>query len=245
MTVATPASAITNGTADGDGHPEVGALISDSPNPDGTWTYCTGTLVSPTVFLTAAHCGEGKMKTARVSFASHYRPGSKVYTGRYVPDPRFSEKDGHHDMAVVVFDTAIPDIKPAQLPTLGMLDRLKADNQLQSARFTPVGYGSLAPKKKKPHGRRFVYTDTRNQTSISFKNLSRRWLDLRLDLSKGDGSTCFGDSGGPNFLGGPTSHLVVATTITGADNACKAANYDYRLDTATARKFLGKYVTLP
>ena len=54
-----PALAITNGTADGNGHPNVGALVADSAYSDGTWTYCSGTLISPTVFLTAAHCAEG------------------------------------------------------------------------------------------------------------------------------------------------------------------------------------------
>ncbi|MEV1175149.1 trypsin-like serine protease [Nonomuraea sp. NPDC049784] len=240
---ATPAAAITNGSADGDTHPEVGALVDGKQYEDGTWTYCTGTLISPTVFLTAAHCGEGKTKTARVTFAGQYKPGSTVYTGRYIPDPRYNGKSSNHDMAVVVFKTPIPGIKPAQLPTAGLLDQLKADKSLESARFTPVGYGSLDPVKK-GHHQQFKYTDTRRQSSISFKDLSRRWLDLSLS-SWSDGSTCFGDSGGPNFLGGPESHLLVATTISGADNACKKTNYDYRLDSATARHFLGKYVTLP
>ncbi|MFG1703034.1 trypsin-like serine protease [Nonomuraea sp. M3C6] len=243
-----PASAITNGFADGNAHPEVGALIDHKPHSDGTWTYCSGTLISPTVFLTAAHCGLPKQRTARVSFASRYQHGAKVYTGKYVPDTRFTEKSELHDMAVVIFSTPIQDIEPAQLPESGMLDRLKAANGLKEARFTPVGYGSLSPAKlspgKKKHGSPYRYTDTRNQTSISFKALSRGWLDLSLS-SKGDGSTCFGDSGGPNFLGGPDSHLLVATSISGADDACKKTNYDYRLDTASARHFLGRFVTLP
>ncbi|MFI7132346.1 trypsin-like serine protease [Nonomuraea sp. NPDC050153] len=241
---ATPAAAITNGSADGDTHPEVGALISDEQNPDGTWTYCTGTLISPTVFLTAAHCGEPKQKTAKVSFVDRYKRGAQLYSGRYIPDPRFSAKSELHDMAVVLFDKPILSIKPAQLPPAGLLDLLKAENKLESARFTPVGYGSLQPTMRKPRDQRFHYTDTRHQATISFKSMTRRWLNLSLS-TKGDGSTCFGDSGGPNFLGGVTSHLLIATTISGADDACRKTNYDYRLDSASARQFLGKYVTLP
>ncbi|MGN9844006.1 trypsin-like serine protease [Nonomuraea sp. H19] len=243
MGAATPATAITNGSADGNAHPEVGALVAEKAHPDGTWTYCTGTLVSPTVFLTAAHCGKPKQKTAQVTFAAQYEPGATLYTGRYVPDPRFREESEFHDMAVVMFSKPIPGIKPAQLPELGMLDRLKADNELKTARFTPVGYGSLAPTKK-ARERQFHYTDQRNKASISFKALSRRWLDLSVKSAQ-DGSTCFGDSGGPNFLGGPDSHLLVATSISGADDDCKGTNYDYRLDTTTARRFLGKFLTLP
>ncbi|WP_218004525.1 trypsin-like serine protease [Microtetraspora niveoalba] len=243
--VASPAAAITNGTADGTDHPEVGALLADKPHSDGTWSFCTGTLISPTVLLTAAHCGEdvgkGKdgKKTARVTFATKYRKGDKVHTGRFVADSRYRDSSELHDMAVVLFDTPITDITPAELPAEGMLDDLKARDGLKTAQFTPVGYGSLNPKK----GIRYVYTDTRNRTSISFKSLTPRWLKLSLNPAKKDGGTCYGDSGGPNFLG--ESHLLVATTISGDDEACRSTNLDYRLDTATARAFLGKFVTLP
>jgi hypothetical protein len=89
------------------------------------------------------------------------------------------------------------------------------------------------------------YSDTRRRTTISFSRLTSSWLRLSVDTAKNEGGTCFGDSGGPNFLGGPTSDLLVATTISGDDNACKATNLDYRLDTPAARTFLRKYVTLP
>ena len=57
---------------------------------------------------------------------------------------------------------------------------------------------------------------------------------------------CYGDSGGPNFLGaGPTeTDIVAATTITG-DFMCRATNVVYRLDTASARGFLSQFVQLP
>jgi secreted trypsin-like serine protease len=244
LVLASPAQAITNGSPDGADHPEVGALIGAHAYPDGTWSYCTGTLISPTVFLTAAHCGQAKQTTAVVSFTSRYHSGDATYTGRFVPDPRFTEDSELHDIAVVIFKAAIPGIKPATLPAAGALDRMVADGSLATAAFTPVGYGSLAPARGS-HGPRFRYTDTRRQTSISFHKLTGTWLELSQDTAKGDGGTCYGDSGGPNFLGGATSDLIAATTISGDDDACRATNLDYRLDTPAARNFLGRFVTLP
>jgi V8-like Glu-specific endopeptidase len=236
--------AITYGSPDSDTHPEVGALIADQAFSDGTWAYCSGTLISPTVFVTAAHCGDPGQSTARVSFASHYQTGDTLYVGRYVPDPRFRHvQSDPYDIAVVVFTAPVPKIAPAKLPTAGLLDRLKADGTLASATFTSVGYGSLAPVNG-PGGKTYVYTDTRNKASGSLNSLTSAWLHLSQNPSTGNGGTCYGDSGGPNFLGGDSSTLLVANTITG-DTACRSTNVDYRLDTAPAREFLGQFVTLP
>ncbi len=238
-----PASAITNGVPDGESHPSVGALVGTKAFPDGTWSYCTGTLVSPTVFLTAAHCGEAGQKTALVSFSSQYRLGASVYVGRYEADPLFDDEGELHDIAVVVFATPITGIRPARLPAAGLLDRLQSTGALATSAFTPVGYGSATPTG--PRAKNLHYSDTRRRTSISFERLTRNWLKLSENTAKHDGGTCYGDSGGPNFLGGPTSDLLVATTISSDDDACKATNLDYRLDTPAARTFLGKYVALP
>ncbi len=240
LVISSPAAqAITHGSNDGTAHPSVGALLDDHAYPDGTWSYCTGTLVAPTVMVTAAHCGRAKQKTAIVSFAPHYRLGDTTYIGRYVPDPKYKSKSDLHDIAVVIFDHAIPNARPARLPTAGLLDEMEADGELDGASFTPVGYGAVA------RGKGFRYTDTRRQATMTYQTLDGPWLVLDEDPAKGNGGTCYGDSGGPNFLGGPTSDLLAATTISGDDDACKAANSDYRLDTAVARAFLGRFVTLP
>jgi secreted trypsin-like serine protease len=57
---------------------------------------------------------------------------------------------------------------------------------------------------------------------------------------------CYGDSGGPNFLGSGSgeTNIIAGTTITG-DTPCHSTNVDYRLDTPSARSFLRNYVTLP
>jgi len=54
VTVA-PAAAITDGSLDGDGHPYVGLMVAQLEDGTPLWR-CSGTLISPTVFLTAGHC---------------------------------------------------------------------------------------------------------------------------------------------------------------------------------------------
>lgn len=239
-----PALAITHGTPDGDTHPEVGALIADQAFSDGTWAYCSGTLISPTVFVTAAHCGDPGQTSARVSFSSHYHDGDALHIGQYIPDPLYrGAQSDPHDIAVVVFDKAVKGITPARLPAAGLLDQMKAAGTLASATFTPVGYGSYLPQNG-PGGFTYTYDDLRQQTTGSLNSLTDAWLRLSQNASTGNGGTCYGDSGGPDFLGDSASNLIVATTITG-DTQCKSTNVDYRLDTPGARTFLGRFVALP
>src|ERR687893_1537403 len=110
------ASAITNGQPDGNKHPNVGGLVNDSQYSDGTWIYCSGTLISPTVFLTAAHCGDDGT-TVRVTFDPAYEDGDKTYTGTFYADPAYPGTSADsHDIAVVVLDRPIKCIEPAALP---------------------------------------------------------------------------------------------------------------------------------
>jgi hypothetical protein len=234
------AAAITYGEPDLNGHPNVGALLAPQAYSDGTWASCSGTLISPTVFLTAEHCDWGLSRMA-VTFASSYVEGSKVYWGTWHGDPLYSGAQGDpHDIAVVVFGKAVTGITPARLPTAGLLANLPSNQS-----FTSVGYG--AQSVTIAHGPTFHYQDTRFvATSDTLFAINKAWLRISMNPTLGDGGTCYGDSGGPNFLGaGATeTNIVAATTITG-DFMCRATNVVYRLDTASARAFLGQYVTLP
>src|SRR3954470_9345899 len=80
---AAPAAAITNGAPDGNRHPNVGGLVAPTAYSDGTWLYCSGTLISPTVFLTAAHCGDADTERVRVTFDAAYQAGDTVYAGTF------------------------------------------------------------------------------------------------------------------------------------------------------------------
>jgi Trypsin len=217
---------ITGGTEDGNGHPYVGALV------DGSGAYCSGTLVAgkdgDPVFVTAAHCEEPGQ--VYVTFDPEYvaegrnfaNPGVGVeeYSGTLKDDGKWYVKG--HDIAVVDFDSnSTPSTIPlAQLPTLGKLaDTAKGD------KFTAVGYGATSGSSDDYGKRRYALS--------TFKSLNRTYLST--SQHRGSGGTCYGDSGGPNFIG--TSNVIASTTITG-DTWCKATNVTLRLDTVQAQNIL-------
>src|SRR3954447_19807512 len=238
---AAPAGAITYGSPDGEGHPEVGALLAQQAYPDGTWAECSGTLISPTVFLTAAHCDEG-VSRVNVTFDSSYvYPRGATFPGTWHADPAYSQSQSDpHDIAVVVLDKSVKGIAPARLPAAGSLGSLAGSQQ-----FTSAGYGAQAVNNG-PGGKTYTYSDVRFYSTGTLNSINQSWLRISQNASTGNGGTCYGDSGGPNFLGAGSgeTNIEAATTITG-DTACRSTNVDYRLDTPSARSFLGQFVTLP
>jgi V8-like Glu-specific endopeptidase len=233
---AAPAGAITNGVADGSRHPNVGGLVSTTQYSDGTWLYCSGTLISPTVFLTAAHCAEDGERVG-VTFDPDYTAGDKVYYGTFQADPLYpGPTSDSHDIADVVLDRAVKGIQPAQLPGAGSLSGVPSTQQ-----FVSVGYGAYEVTNS-PGGHQYLYDDVRMVATGTLNAVNKTWLRISMNPSTDNGGTCYGDSGGPNFLG--TTNVVAATTITG-DMVCRSTNVVYRLDTDVARAFLAQYVTLP
>jgi len=80
-----------------------------------------------------------------------------------------------------------------------------------------------------------------------FNSVGPSYLRLSQNPATGNGGTCYGDSGGPNFLGAGTTetNIIAGITITG-DTLSKSSNVIYRLDTQSAREFLSQYdVALP
>ena len=250
--VAATAQAITFGEPDGTRHPNVGALVADwneeSPGPD---QFCTGTLVSPTLFLTAAHCMVGWPEGTQfwVTFAPAYdedaaSPTGLVRVSSFTVHEDFGQSGGGadaHDIAMVTLSTA-QSATPAQLPTLGLLDTM-SQQQLRRLGFTTVGYGIVRTSKKGgPHG--FIDETTRMVAQQTLLSLQPTWLTLNMNPSTGSGGTCYGDSGGPHFLGGMESNLLVSLTVTG-DAMCRATDKTYRLDTASAQEFLSRFGLVP
>ena len=242
LAVAAPVQAITFGQLDGDLHPNVGSMVVITP--DGNESFCTGTLVSPTVFVTASHCTIALEQAGIpahdiwVTFSPVVDEASILLRGTYHTNPLYGhDQSDPHDVAVVVLDAPVVGIAPAHLPTAGLLDELR----LRDQRFVAVGYGTVRDDKTKGFAT-FAWDPQRRWVDQGFRSLTKAWLNLSMNPSTGSGGTCYGDSGGPHFLG--TTDIVVAITVTG-DAPCRATDVDYRLDTGPARDFLGEFVDLP
>jgi hypothetical protein len=245
--------AIINGTIDGNLHPNVGVVIFAV---DGKLiSPCSGNLVAPTVFVTAAHCidfieSQGGTQVW-VSFASHVVADvnfievsnldtSTLIPGTLHPNPAFdAQAPDPNDVAVITLETPVTDITPAVLPTAGLLDVLGQQNGLKDQSFTVVGYG--VNQRIVSGGPTSYLRDLNRRFATSGLNaLGPALLRLSTNRAKGYGTPSFADSGGGIFFG-QSNTLVAIVGLRGTQGMYQA----YRLDTASARAFLSGFVTLP
>ncbi|MFN2493916.1 MAG: trypsin-like serine protease [Pyrinomonadaceae bacterium] len=244
--------AITYGFVDSNNtYSNVGAFIVKSPSGE-IFPICSGTLITPNVFLTASHCTQYFTNTlaplgytAYVSFDKSIPFGNltsnktKLLAVQYVvTNPNYNQSQSDSgDIGVLILQSNVKGITPATLPTCGLLDQLAAQDLLKNSVFTNAGYGL---QNRVVGGGMPYYQDMnpipRMYSFSSFNSLNGGYIRLSQNPSTGDGGTCFGDSGGPNFLTVNGQQILAAITITG-DSVCRSTNVDYRLDTPSAQAF--------
>lgn len=236
----------------------VAAVIARAPN-GRFFPFCTGTLIAPTVVLTAGHCTayfEAELAplgyTLHVSFRNVIAYGTQadvltttslIAVTSAITNPAYSQRQSDvGDLGLLLLPNAPAGITPAPLPTFGLLDELAAHNGLKGAMFIVAGYGV---QDRVVGGGPPFFEDanplTRGYAIASFMSLNPGYLRLSQNPATGDAGACFGDSGGPNFLSVNGQLVLAAVTIAG-DVVCRATNVVYRLDIASARAFVDAYV---
>jgi hypothetical protein len=259
-----PATAITRGgVLDGDDHPQVGLLTIHAEGDEYLWR-CSGTLISPRVFITAGHCTEpdDSQGFGLPAYGLIFFKDTLI-----TPDPDFSTSgpnarscdgiEGYpcgdanefavrgelflhpdydpgafftHDLGVVVLDE--PYDPPGGFGSLPELDELEGMPVGQSSWFTAVGFGL-----QRAHGPGAGWRDISNRVRMR----ANPWLlqintgfvgdfSILLTNNPTTGGTCFGDSGGPNFI--EDSLVIAGVTSFGTNWACGGTGGVYRLDTA-------------
>ncbi len=249
MVVSAPAGAITDGTLDGDAHPYVGLMVAQDASGTPLWR-CSGTLLSPTVLLTAGHCTEAPAAHAEIWFAADVdagRPGNGYpFTGE-AGGTTYTHPDYDPD-AFVVRDVGVVVLDAPHPAPGGVYGRLPAQDQLDALRprrsttFTPVGYGL---QRSLPDAAAFLNQGARVRMSASSHLLQVNTgftgdFSLLLSNNASTGGTCFGDSGGPDFLG--TSNVVAGVTSFGLNATCGGTGGVFRMDRAWARDWVRTFL---
>jgi hypothetical protein len=231
-----PASAITNGELDGNGHPYVGLMVAQDAKGNPLWR-CSGTLLSATLYLTAGHCTEAPAARVEIWFDADVESGipGNGYPfkgdvgGTPYTHPRYDPGAFYlYDLGVVVLDKPVRKKAYGKLPSLGQNTAYSNANPGESARYTAVGYGlqQINPAFREAERVRMYSTPHRVQIDGGIVGD----FSILLSNNHSSGGTCFGDSGGPNFIG--TSRVVGGVTSFGLNGTCGGTGGVYRLDTA-------------
>lgn len=242
LAVCMPALAIKYGDLDGDEHPHVGLMVAQDGSGNPMWR-CSGTLMTPTIFLTAGHCTYGAERI-EIWFASDVESGipgngypftgevgGTPYTHPAYPTASFV----FNDVGIVILDSPVIMSQYGVLPQLGQLNDMATARGRKNTDFTTVGYGLQFINPVFVESARVRMYATPHLIQINTPGFTGDFSML-LSNNHSTGGQCFGDSGGPNFIG--SSNVVGGVTSFGINGNCAGTGGVFRLDTANALDWL-------
>ena len=249
---ATPANAIENGRADGPRHHNVGLLgidLDGSEGPMPPFTFCSGFVLSDSLFGTAAHClavfgpdapwvvtlepgseddpvyPPGWFSFSLFNFTDFPITADVEYANRGCMHPDYDPANDEHDLAVLSFDAGTFDVPPVMLPKGGWLGHLADAGSLANTPLELVGYGSEAQEER--DGVISFFEPGHRKTALTgIAGLDASGL-FYAPNDVWNGKTGIGDSGSPQFL---TGRAVSVQTF--------ALDRAQRLDTVSELSFL-------
>jgi V8-like Glu-specific endopeptidase len=244
---ALPASAITHGDLDGANHPAV-VLVLMEVNFQPAFR-CSGTLITPTIVLTAGHCAgaPGEFSGIRVFVESDVQSDptypfaggpNTIEATAFAAHPDFTSAAFFlHDVGMIKLASPVnlPASQYGTLPTVNSSDALPVG---QKTHFTSVGYGlqRINPAQVVSQRIRMFANPFLIQKNTGLTGP----FSLLLSNNASSGGTCFGDSGGPNFLG--DSMVVAGVTSFGLNGTCGGTGGVFRLDRADVQAFINNFI---
>jgi hypothetical protein len=252
------AGAITNGQPDGNNHPYVGLVVFDVLDAQGNQVpshRCSASLLTDRIVLTAGHCTDGTV-AARIWFdeivqgnPEYPYSGKTSYDGTPYTYPEFCIGCGGGlpgfaagDVGIVVLDERVPArvvSRYASLPESGVVDTLANKTALDL-----VGYGV---QEQMVGGGPPIWAGLRVRLYAPAELISGefthsdQFMKIALNPGGDSGGTCFGDSGGPDLLGGTDTVLAVNSYVTNSN--CTGAGYSYRVDTQPVLDWIASFLS--
>ena len=234
-----PVMTVTNGRPDGIGHPYVGIALQAAPG--GGFFVCSGSFISATRFLTAAHCFDPGAP-ALVSPAN--QQPFPVVSGVVHNDPNWCFGCGSglagadtHDVAVITLNAPVVLPVYAALPPPGLVDTLPMKTTVDIVGYGVQGFirGGGQPQE--------IFTAIRffapSELIQSNNRASGEFIKMTANPSQGTGGVCFGDSGGPDVLGGTEIVLAVNSYVTNGN--CAGVTYSQRVDLPDILAFINSF----
>jgi secreted trypsin-like serine protease len=241
-------SLVTNGTLAGSAHPEVVLIVMEVAGSPAF--LCSGTLLTPTIVLTAGHCtGEpGEFSGMRVFTESDVDNGTNNFPfagPNAVEAAAFATHPDYVSAQFALNDVGVIRLaEPVALPAGASYGTLPAANSLNTLRtsgrirFESVGYGLQSAGPKKAVGdlkRRYS-----NPFLLQINTGSTGSYSMLLSNNTRTGGTCFGDSGGPNYLGSST--VIAGVTSYGRNPSCAGTGGVFRMDRPDVLAFVQSFL---
>lgn len=244
-------SAVTDGELDGDDHPHVVLILMEV---GGVPAFrCSGTMLSPTVVLTAGHCTSNypyaPFTGMRIFTESDVENGNNNYPFAGPNSIEAVDWAAHplyetapffwNDVGVVILSEPYFLDEYGELPEVDELDALKTRRGQHKTYFTSVGYGLQRINPVFVEAERIRYVAYPRLIQINTPGFTGDF-SLLLSNNHSTGGTCFGDSGGPNFL--RDTNVVAGVTSFGLNGNCAGTGGVFRMDRQNVLDFVNGYL---